>query len=139
MSNFADGCSDEMLRAAEEQLGVVFPPSYRRVVQEFGTWDISGLEFLGVYKTPAMGDQLLGTVQDTLATRAALDLPTSMFQVKVDDLGFVVVDTAELDGAGEGPVLDWAPYGGVTERLGDSFGEYALGACRVAVQDEAPG
>lgn len=136
VSNFADGCSDEMVRAAEEQLGVVFPPSYRRVVHELGTRDIAGLEFLGVYQTPSMGDQLLGTVRDTLALRAALDLPPSMFQVKVDDLGFVVVDTAELDNAGEGPVLDWAAYGGVTKRLGDSFGEYALEACRAAVRDE---
>ncbi|SDT07067.1 SMI1/KNR4 family protein [Microlunatus soli] len=101
VSTFADGCSDEMLRAAEQQLGVVFPPSYRRVVQEFGTWDIAGLEFLGVYQTPAMGNELLGSVRATRDARASLGLPASMIEVMEDDLGLVVLDTAALDEDGE--------------------------------------
>jgi hypothetical protein len=42
--NHVDGCDAKMLAIAERELGVKFPPSYRRVVEEFGTWDIAGEE-----------------------------------------------------------------------------------------------
>jgi len=139
IANFADGCGPDMITAAEQQLGLLFPPSYRRLVQEFGTWDIAGREFLGVFQTPQMGDVLLGSVRETMGAREMLDLPATMLQVQFDDESLIVVDTAELDSAGEGPVLAWVPHGGPTERLGDNFGEYALRACSVAVRNELRG
>ncbi|GAA4976330.1 SMI1/KNR4 family protein [Streptomyces hyderabadensis] len=55
IANHADGCDAGRMAAAENDLGLAFPPSYRRLIEEFGTWDIAGEEFLGVYQTPAMG------------------------------------------------------------------------------------
>lgn len=133
ISNFAGGCTPEMLQAAEEELGVDFPPSFRRLVGEFGTWDNAGLEFLGVYQTLAMGNELLGSVRATRDARASLGLPASMIEVMEDDLGLVVLDTVALDEDGEAPVLSWTPDGRA-ERLGDNFGDYALAVCEAAVR-----
>ncbi|MGY6651010.1 SMI1/KNR4 family protein [Amycolatopsis sp. TRM77291] len=54
VSNRADGANEGTIAAAERTLGVEFPRSYRRLVEEFGTWDIAGLEFLGVYSAPGV-------------------------------------------------------------------------------------
>lgn len=132
-ANFADGCSPEKLEAAEAQLGARLPPSYRRLVEEFGTWDIAGLEFLGIYRTPAMGGELLGSVRETIDARASLGLPDSMIVVMLDDLGLIVLDNSDLDEDGEAPILSWTPDG-QSERLGDNFGAYALEICEDAVQ-----
>jgi hypothetical protein len=42
VSNHGPGCSPEVVRTAEGELGVRLPPSYRRLVEEFGAWDIAG-------------------------------------------------------------------------------------------------
>lgn len=60
IANHAGGCEAEVMAAAERDVGVTFPPSCRRLIEEFGTWDIAGEEFLGVYQTSAMGQKLLG-------------------------------------------------------------------------------
>lgn len=136
IANHADGCDGETIAAAERELGTPFPPSYRRAVEEFGTWDIAGEEFLGVYRTPGMGRTLLGSVHETLDARR-YGLPADLIVVMFDGMGgLVVLDASRTDAVGEDPVCHWNP--GVTDRhamenLGDSFGQYALALCRRAV------
>ena len=132
-ANFADGCSPEMLEAAEQRLGVAFPPSYRRVIEEFGTWEIAGVEFLGVYQTPAMGEELLGSVHATVEGWSR-GLPESLVVVMFDDMvGLVSVDMGRTNPEGEAPVVAWTPDGRA-EELGSDFGSYALHVCQNAVQ-----
>ncbi|MEW2131141.1 SMI1/KNR4 family protein [Streptomyces sp. NPDC005435] len=142
LANHAGGCDAEMLAAAERELGVVFPPSYRRLIETFGTWDIAGEEFLGVYRTPAMGRMLLGSVVETLDARR-YGMPSDLIVV-MDDGGcdLIVLAAADADGDGEYPVFAWNP--GVEdrrdmERLGDSFGAYALSVCERAVRNSRGG
>lgn len=130
--NAVAGATPDMIDAAEQQLGLLFPSSYRRVVAELGSWDVAGVDFLGIYQTPAMGDQLLGSVRETLDARTSFGLPASMIVIMLDDLGLVVLDTSALDDDGEAPVLSWTPDGR-TEHLGDNFGDYALQVCAAAV------
>jgi hypothetical protein len=137
IANHADGCDPETIAAAEDQLGLAFPPSYRLLVEEFGTWDIAGQEFLGVYRTPAMGEKLLGSVAETLDARTGYGMPSDLVVVMFDGMGgLVVLDASRADGKGEYPVLVWNP--GLAdresmERLGESFGPFALDQCRRAV------
>jgi hypothetical protein len=137
IANHADGCDAGLITAAERDLSVTFPPSYRRVIEEFGTWDIAGEEFLGVYQAPAMGQKLLGSVTETLHAHSQYGMPSDLIVVMFDGMGgLIVLDSSQVDQEGEYPVLVWNP--GVAdrqsmERLGDDFGSFALSLCQRAV------
>lgn len=135
--NHAGGCSAEMLASAESALGIVFPPSYRRLVKEFGTWEFGGEEYLGVYQTSGRGEELLGSVAETRFGRK-YGLPLDLLVVMSDGMGgLIVLDQSRPDQDGEYPVLVWNP-GSVDrqgmERLGDDFGSYALGQVHQALR-----
>lgn len=128
-----DGCSPDLIARAEREMGLTFPPSYRLLIEEFGTWEVPPTEFLGVYRTELAGDVLLGSVAHTLDTRSA-GLPPELMVVLLDDVWMrVVLDTSRPDEDGEYPVFAWNPGvldGGLVERLADSYGEFALAECR---------
>ncbi|QOV35925.1 SMI1/KNR4 family protein [Streptomyces ferrugineus] len=137
IANHAEGCDAETMTAAERDLGVEFPLSYRRLIEEFGTWDVAGEEFLGVYQTPAMGQKLLGSVAETLDARSQYGMPSDLIVTMFDGMGgLVVLDASQADPEGEYPVLVWNP--GVSdregmERLGRNFGSFAFDLCQRAV------
>ncbi|GGZ89809.1 MULTISPECIES: SMI1/KNR4 family protein [Streptomyces] len=137
IANHADGCDVGTMAAAESDLGVPFPPSYRRLIEEFGTWDIAGEEFLGVYQTPSLGQKLLGSVVETLDARSRYGMPSDLIVAMFDGMGgLVVLDSSQADQDGEYPVLVWNP--GIAdresmERLGDNFGSFAFALCQRAV------
>lgn len=137
IANHADGCDPGKLAAAERDLGMAFPPSYRRLIEEFGAWDIAGEEFLGVYQTPAMGQQVLGSVAETLEARGKYGMPHDLIVVMFDGMGgLIVLDSSQADQEGEYPILVWNP--GVLDResmekLGDDFGSFAFALCQRAV------
>ena len=134
LAHFGDGCPDELLDEAERELQLSLPPSYRRFLAEFGTCDVAGLEFLGIFRTPAMGDALLGTVRETLHARASWGLAESMIVVMFDEMGGLnVLDSSNVDAEDEAPVLAWTPDGSA-EGLGADFGEYALARCVAAIR-----
>ncbi|MFF4845285.1 SMI1/KNR4 family protein [Streptomyces collinus] len=134
LAQHGDGCPSEVIARAEAEMALTFPPSYRRLIEEFGTWGVPPVEFPGVYQTPARGEQLLGSSAYTLEDRAHLSLPHHFLVVMHDDvLGVLVLDTSRPDQDGEYPVFAWNPgvlEGGVMERIADSFGEFALNECR---------
>lgn len=137
IANHADGCDVEVIAAAERELGVAFPPSYRRLIEEFGTWDIAGEEFIGVYRTPAIGRKLLDSATETLDARSRFGMPGDLIVVMLDGMGgLVVLDSSQPDRKGEYPVCVWNP--GVVDsqsmdKLGDDFGSFALRLCQRAV------
>ncbi|WP_329545888.1 SMI1/KNR4 family protein [Streptomyces sp. NBC_01356] len=137
IAHHADGCDAGTIAVAERDLGVTFPPSYRRVIEEFGTWDIAGEEFIGVYQTPALGQKLLGSVTETLDARSQYGMPSGLIVAMFDGMGgLIVLDSSRVDQEGEYPVLVWNP--GIAdrqsmERLGDDFGSFALSLCQRAV------
>ncbi|WP_369387207.1 SMI1/KNR4 family protein [Streptomyces sp. CG1] len=134
LTQHADGCSPEVIARAEAEMGLTFPPSYRRLIAEFGTWEVPPAEFPGVYQTPSRGEELLGSSAYTLEDRARMGLPHHFLVVMHDDvLGVVVLDTSRPDSEGEYPVFAWnpgVPEGGLMEKVADSFGEFALSECR---------
>ncbi|MFF4035193.1 SMI1/KNR4 family protein [Streptomyces sviceus] len=128
------GCSHDTIARAERELGLTFPPSYRLLIEEFGTWGAPPTEFLGVYQTERAGDVLLGSVTETLDARSEVGMPPELMVVLLDDVWlYAVLDTSQPDEDGEYPVFAWNPGvldGGLMERIADSFGEFALKECR---------
>jgi hypothetical protein len=106
-------------------------------VEEFGTCDIAGEEFLGVYQTPAMGQRLLGSVTETLDARSQYNLPENCIVLMFDGMGgLIVLDASRKGDSGEYPVSAWDPGkigSSDLEPLGDNFGIFALDLCQKAV------
>ena len=115
----------ETVEAAESALGLTFPPTYRRFLQELGAGDIAGDEFYGVVDT-SFGGRPPDAVGRTLEARERVGLPDRY--VIVGDTGdgdWYVVDTSQ----GDGPVLIFMPGvpeedAGPPERVAEDFGAF---------------
>ncbi|WP_261570967.1 SMI1/KNR4 family protein [Frankia gtarii] len=138
ISHYASGCDESTIGAAERVLGIKFPPSYRRFIAKFGTADVAGQEFLGVYQTPGAGQVLLGSVAATLDARRCYSLPDHLVVTMFDGMGgLIVLDSSRSDMYDEYPVVVWNPGTvdeGDMEVLGANFGHYALNLCRIAIE-----
>jgi hypothetical protein len=135
--NWTGGLSTQDISAAEDQLSVSFPPSYRYFLSELGSCEAGSTEFLGIYRTPAMGNTLLGTVAETLEARQDLDLPQDLLIIQFDGMGGLVsLDVSHSDDQGESPVVAWDPGSaarGGPEPLAQDFGTYVLRECTKAL------
>jgi hypothetical protein len=88
-------------------MGLTFPPSYRLLIEEFGTWEVPPTEFLGVYRTELGGDVLPGSSAETVGART-IGLRPELMVVLLDDVWmYAVLDTSRPDQNGEYPVLAW--------------------------------
>ncbi|AGM08451.1 SMI1/KNR4 family protein [Amycolatopsis keratiniphila] len=117
ISNHADGWDEATISAAERTLGAALPHSYRRLLQEFGTWDVAGEEFIG-------------PLTETLEMRRDYGMPAELILVAFDGMGGVVaLDSSQPNDAGEYPVLGWVHHNEPSEKLGDDFGSFALALC----------
>jgi hypothetical protein len=136
-ANFTGGLSDEDIARAETELAATFPPSYRYFLAELGSCEVGSVELLGVYRTAALGDRLLGTVSATLDARADDRFPRDLVVIEYDGMGGIIsLDALTSDENGEYPVVVWDPGAdarGGPERLADDFGTYALRHCQAGL------
>jgi antitoxin YobK len=100
----ASPASEEAIEAAERELGVRFPLSYRAFLRRFGTGSLNGFQIFGI-----PGDRLWGDVvmMNQLASRH-----TSVRYVRfMEDVGDYIycLDTGRIDDSGECPVLIFGP------------------------------
>jgi hypothetical protein len=137
-ANFTGGLSEEDIARAEAELSATFPPSYREFLRVLGSCEADGVELLGIYRTPARGDQLLGTVSETLDARADERFPPDLLVIEYDGMGGLIsLDPSRKDEDGEYPVVAWDPGAearGGPERLAEDFGTYALRKCGRALR-----
>lgn len=62
-----------------------------------------------MYRTPACGTKLLGSVSVTLGLRRDHGMPPALIVAMFDGMGgAAVLDSSRPDGSGEYPVLVWA-------------------------------
>ena len=128
-ADFVGGRDDTLIAQAERALGVEFPPSYRRFLEELGAGSFGRREFYGVIDSDRM--TMPGppnAVGSTLADRDDYGNPPEL--IVIGSTGFgpdYVLDTSRRDERGECPVLVW--QAGQTrddgaERDADSFAEH---------------
>jgi antitoxin YobK len=93
------------VQSAEKALGTTLPPTYRRFVRELGAGFCGGLELFGITGEPGQTDSAHDTVHRTLEERT-YGLPPDMIIVAETGMGeFYVLDLAQSDEQGEGPVV----------------------------------
>ncbi len=96
------------------------------------------MELLGVYRTPAGGDRLLGTVPETLDARDDERFPLALLVIEYDGMGGIVsLDSSLQHDEDEYPVVVWDPgteARGGAEQLAEDFGTYALRRCHIGIR-----
>ena len=122
--DFAGAQSPEKIDAAEQLLGVQFPPDYRRFLLEFGCGGVDSEEFIGLG-----GDDHLSVVKLTKRLRDRSNRPPdNLLPVRADGFGnYDCIDFNRPAPNGEYCVVQWSHEGGIEqhhELLATSYGEW---------------
>ncbi|PNE43512.1 SMI1/KNR4 family protein [Streptomyces noursei] len=135
IADYVGKCSPDWIATAEQEMGLTFPPSYRRFIEEFGTCELGSHGVLGVYEVDGA---LWGSSGQTLEGREE-GMPHHLIAVHEDGMGgIIVLDTSRPGSDGEYPVQAWEPYyedRDMRETLAPSFGCYVLDDFRQAAAD----
>jgi len=119
--------SEYLVLAAEEALGLHFPPTYRQFLHEFGCGDVNGIEIYGIidneFEDAGIPDAIWLTLE--LRRSVGLDLNYVAFSEQGDG-SYYVLDTGTSDEEGENPVILVSVDGEVMETLFPSFGAWLL-------------
>ncbi|MEF3119249.1 SMI1/KNR4 family protein [Streptomyces chrestomyceticus] len=133
LAEYNGECSHEKISVAEDAMGLTFPPSYRRFIEEFGTCDFGSASFLGVYEVEG---KLWGSHGETLKRRAE-GLPDHVIELEEDGTGgILVLDASQPDTDGEYPVRIWEQWRTEMEFLSPNFGAYVLETFQDIVDDD---
>ena len=115
------GPRDEgLVAAAEEALGVRFPPTYRAFLYRLGAGNVGAEEIYGVIDMDFLDSGVPDGIWMTLRARREWDLPPAMVVVYFD--GGTDYSVLDIAGAVEAPVRRWRP--GVS-KPGDDLSEVA--------------
>jgi len=104
------GVPDHAIAAAEDYLGLRFPPTYREFVSAVGWCSIGGRDFYGVTRDGVAATSIPSVVFATRSEREDGGLPPGL--IFVEDSGGeekFVLDTRELNAEGDAPVKAWTP------------------------------
>lgn len=129
--SFAGERDEALLRAAEEALGLQFPPSYRLFLRRLGAGNVGSFEVYGVIDRDFQVSAVPDAIWMTLRGREQWALPPSMVVVYFDGAGdYYVVDTARSSPSGESPMVVWRPgysqNADAPEVVADDFGTFFL-------------
>ena len=116
---------EELIRSAEEALGLKFPPTYRRFLREFGCGGVASEEFYGITRDNFETGTVPNGIWLTLRNRREFGLPHNF--ILVNDLGEgsrYAIDTSRVGDDGENPVVILAIGYEVFEDVAPSFGTF---------------
>jgi hypothetical protein len=107
--------SDVEVSAAERELGIIFPKSYRAFLRHYGAGSTHYHEIFGLPRDRLWGDVVM---MNQLAS-SGVPKHYVKFTSEVGDLAYYL-DTSRVDSEGECPVVVFGP-GGEAEIVADSF------------------
>jgi hypothetical protein len=133
-ADFGSPASPEMIRTAEDYLGVKFPPTYREFVASVGFSSFSGREFYGITRSGVAAKAIPSVIFATMDERRH-GLPPQF--LLIEDSGGeeeYVLDTQDLGASGDAPVKAWTPGSDPAnlEVVAGDFGSYLLKAAESA-------
>ncbi|HNO79908.1 MAG TPA: SMI1/KNR4 family protein [Phycisphaerae bacterium] len=137
-AHFCGPRDETLICAAENALGLAFPPAYRKFLAKYGCGDIAGVEIYGIVDDNFESSCVPDGIWATLNQRRLAQLRNN--HVLVGDTGdgnFYAIDVSRLDAGGDCPVIEWAPD--VPENnflvVADSFGEFLHRKISAALDD----
>ncbi|HLN27582.1 MAG TPA: SMI1/KNR4 family protein [Gemmataceae bacterium] len=142
-SDFVGPRKQRLIERAEEVLGLTFPPTYRRFLQDLGCGDIAAVEVYGLIDDNFWHSSIPDGIWLTMEERRTSKLPQSYVLVySTGDGAYYALDTAKRDALGENPVVMWFP-GWSAERDGlnevfTDFGSFFYKTIADALRDWQP-
>jgi len=135
MQDFVGPRPEPLVKAAEDRLGVRFPPSYRRFLIEHGAGSFGSSEVYGVIGTSFDQSSVPDGIWYTLSERKESNLPSTMVVIFNDGSGdLFCIDSAASRPDGEAPVVRFQPGIPVpTQRpevIARDFGSFLLDVVR---------
>ena len=131
-SRFAGARAESLITAAEERLGLKFPPIYQEFLLRLGAGNFGSREFYGVIDDDFDDSAIPDGIWYTLNERND-GLPPELVVVgATGDGGLYCLDMGE---AGEAPVVIYEPPGSVRKRVADDFGAFFLEEVRSEASD----
>jgi hypothetical protein len=134
--NCIGGCSESLIKKAEERLKLSFPKSYREFLLKFGAMSFGAEEFYGIVRENFDNSRIPDAIWYTLMERKEVNLPTHLLVVY--DTGseeLFCLDFHNLNSEGEPAVVVFVP--GVDleyqkyEVISRDFGEFLLQRVKV--------
>lgn len=120
----------DLIRLAEVELGVSFPPTCRRFLRHVGCGDIAGLEVFGLIGADFVNSSVPNGIWLTLKERSDSALPPALVLIsEVGDGTMVALDASRPHVDGECPVVLWRPglpEGADLEVIATDFGQFLL-------------
>jgi hypothetical protein len=116
--------SEAAMSAAEQQLGIQFPPQYRAFLSAFGCGGVDSEDFIGLG-----GPEHLDIVKLALRLRKRTNpLPARLVPLRSDGFGnYDCLDTDQPTSKGEYAIVQWNHEAGENqecERLAESFDDW---------------
>jgi antitoxin YobK len=119
--------SDELVKKAEQTLGITFPPSYRQFLSDFGTGGFGSLEVYGIVGEDFVNSGIPDGIWCTLEERKNSGLDRKYLLVQSGgDGSYVAIDSSRCDVFGECPLVRLSVDGKPIELVSDSFGSWLL-------------
>ena len=122
-AQFAGPRSEELVKAAEDALGVSFPPTYQRFLLEYGAGSFGWVEFYGVINSDFVNSSVPDAIWSTLTQRQRVKLPREF--VIVGDTGTGELYALDLS-VSSGPVVVVDPGAANPKRedVAEDFGAF---------------
>ena len=125
------GVSDEIIKKAEEELGIAFSRELYEYLREYGYMEFSGCEFYGI-TTEDFSEIYCGSIiEATISDRKEYGLPLKWIPILFLDDGYTAyLDYDNLNSEGEPRVIEGIYMGNnyyeMTAILAEDFGDYIL-------------
>lgn len=128
-ADFIGEMPESLISAAEQALGVSFPPTYRQFLKKYGCGDILGAEFYGLVGNNIFAAGVPNAVWITTDLRKISGMPPSLVVIYAAGYGpYFAIDCNQKDSSGECPVVQWIPglskSSDTLEIVADSFGDF---------------
>ena len=117
---------NEIIKKAEAELGLAFPPSYREFVSHFGCIEIDGRSFAGLFPDEDVNEDG-SVVSFTIFQRKDLGLPKEYIALDFQDGDYLLcLNSSSVNAEGESPVVLVSPVSFEETKLNDSFYDYLI-------------
>jgi antitoxin YobK len=125
-SHFIRDIPDPLIQDAENALGLRFPTSYRRFLNEFGFVRLGGTEIYGVTRSDFQNARIPNGIWLTLDERKS-GLPGNFILIyDADDGVYYALDTSKHSDDGENPVVALNIEFEIIEIIASDFGKFFL-------------
>lgn len=131
LADFVGKRTESLINAAEVILGLTFPTTYKRFLQDFGAGSFGGFEVYGLVNPNFEQSGIPDAVCFTSMERQAGDLPDNLLIVHaVGDGALICIDCRQLNAQNEAKLVDFESGLSLTEQalsvVAPDFGEFFL-------------